>query len=182
MKTSRQYQDWSLFLDRDGVINHRIVGKYTKNWEEFIFLEGVLEAMSIFSATFSHIFIVTNQQGVGKGIMTQADLDEIHQKMCTMIEKKGGRIDKVYASTGLAIDNPPCRKPNTGMGVQAKKEFPTIDFNKSIMVGDSISDIQFGKKLGMKTILIEGKEEEDSSHLEVDYRFNSLYKMATSIT
>ncbi|MEM6726324.1 MAG: HAD-IIIA family hydrolase, partial [Bacteroidota bacterium] len=74
----------------------------------------------------------------------------------------GGRIDSIYACTGLDGDNPHCRKPNPGMGEQAKVDFPAIDFDRSIMVGDSLTDILFGKGLGMKTVFLRGKLEDEA--------------------
>ncbi len=68
----------SLFLDRDGVINERIVDGYVTRPEDFRLLEGVLEAMVIFARRFDRIFMVTNQQGIGKGLMSVGDLELIH--------------------------------------------------------------------------------------------------------
>lgn len=147
----------TLFLDRDGVINKRIPNDYVRKWEDFEFLSGVLEAMSIFSKKFKYVFIVTNQRGVGKDLMTQDNLNYIHRKMVEVITKNNGRVDKVYYCTDIDI-NSPMRKPNPGMGLQAKYEFPEIDFKRSIMIGDSLSDVEFGERLGMKTILMDNFE------------------------
>jgi len=144
----------TLFLDRDGVINTRLVDDYVKTWKEFEFIEGVLEAISIFSKEFDRIFIVTNQQGIGKGIMSEEDLDKIHSRMIEEIEAKGGRIDKIYFCKHLAKENHIDRKPRVGMGLRARKDFREIRFKRSIMVGDSISDMKFGKRLKMKTVYI----------------------------
>ena len=153
---------WTLFLDRDGVINRRIPGQYVEDWSSFEFLPGTREAIARFSKIFGHIVVVTNQQGIGKGLMTTTQLEQIHQQMLSAIQDAGGRIDAVYFCPDLSIHNPPCRKPNTGMGHQAKADFPTINFSKSVMVGDSASDIAFGRRLGMQLVLIEGKGEEVS--------------------
>ena len=88
--------DWTLFIDRDGVINRRLVDDYVKNLDEFEFLPGVLHAMSIFAKNFKHIFVVTNQQGVGKGLMTEEKVHQIHSSMVSQIVQKNGRIDAVY--------------------------------------------------------------------------------------
>lgn len=145
---------WTLFLDRDGVINHRIVDEYVQRPEEFVFLPGVLEAISKFSQIFGRIVVVTNQQGIGKGLMTTADLESIHHKMATEVAKAGGRIDKIYHCPGLTAHQPACRKPLPGMAMDAISDFPEIDLSKSIMVGDSLSDIEFGRRLGMFTVKI----------------------------
>src|SRR5512146_1139382 len=94
-------KSWTLFLDRDGVINKRIPGGYVREWQHFEFLPGVKEAMKIFSGLFGHVIIVSNQQGIGKGIMTEKDLEEVHARMISEIERSGGRIDRIYHSPFL---------------------------------------------------------------------------------
>jgi histidinol-phosphate phosphatase family protein len=143
----------TLFIDRDGVINKYRKDDYVKSWDEFEFLPGVLDALSIFSKHFNYIFIVTNQRGVGKGLMTEETLTDIHLKMRTEIENRGGRIDKIYYCTDLSNESQN-RKPNSGMALQAKMDFPDIEFHESIMIGDSQSDMEFGNRLGMKTIFL----------------------------
>jgi histidinol-phosphate phosphatase family protein len=145
-------RSWSLFLDRDGVINKRIVGGYVTSWREFEFLDGVLSALNILQAEFDKIIVVTNQQGIGKGLMTRDDLHEVHIKMVREIESGGGRIDKVYFSPYLESEKHPSRKPGIGMARLAKQDFPEIDLKKSIMVGDSLTDMEFGKGAGMITV------------------------------
>ena len=150
---------WSVFIDRDGVINRRIIGDYVKRIEDFIFLDGVVETISSFQKHFKYIFIVTNQQGVGKGEMTIADLNNIHDFMLNKINAAGGRIDAIYFCPALKDSGDNCRKPEIGMALQAKKDFPGVDFSKSIMIGDSISDMAFGKKAGMETIFIDAQDD-----------------------
>lgn len=146
--------DWTLFLDRDGVLNERIYGDYILSAEGFKFLPGVLESMPVFAAVFGKIIVVTNQQGVGKGLMTEATLKEIHDHMRREITGAGGRLDAVYCCTDLASKKEHCRKPGTFMALQAKKDFPEINFQKSIMVGDTKSDMKFGCNSGMFTVLV----------------------------
>ena len=164
---------WTLFLDRDGVINLHFPKDYVKNWDEFFFLEGALDAITHFSNMFGKIVVVTNQQGVGKGKMTEDTLRNIHNNMLNEITANGGKIDAVYAATALAEEDVlGLRKPKIGMGLQAQTDFPTIDFSKSIMVGDSITDMQFGRNLGMYTIHIADQPELD--HVLVDYTIQHL--------
>lgn len=145
-------KDWTLFLDRDGVINRRIVGDYIKKVEEFEFLPGVLEAFSVFAKNFKTILIVTNQQGIGKGLMTESELNQIHGYMISEIKKAGGRIDGIYFSPFLSSEKSSMRKPEIGMAMKAKADFQHVNFAKSIMVGDSLSDMQFGKNASMTTV------------------------------
>ncbi len=151
--------NWTLFLDRDGVINKRPPGNYIKKWKDFKFLPGVLDALKILSEKFPRIIVITNQQGIGKGLMTEKDVHEIHIKMQQLVSDHGGRIDVVYYCPDLATDADNCRKPCTFMAEQAKKDFPKIDFSKSIMAGDTVSDMEFGRKAGMKTVYIDTNEE-----------------------
>ncbi|HHH50669.1 MAG TPA: HAD-IIIA family hydrolase [Saprospiraceae bacterium] len=173
-------KNWTLFLDRDGVINRRKIDGYITMWSDFEFLPGSLKAIVYFSKIFDRLIIVTNQQGIGKGLFTTSDLAHIHSQMLNLIEKAGGRIDKVYYCPDLAKDKNNCRKPKPTMAYQAQKDFPEIVFQKSIIVGDSISDMQFGIQLNMKTVLIETKKEEllQSRRMNIDLRFKSLIDFA----
>lgn len=145
---------WTLFLDRDGVINERIPEGYVKSIEEFVFLPEVKESIAEFSKIFGKIFVVTNQQGIGKKLMSESNLLDIHSYMCCEIEKAGGRIDKCYYAPGLVSKKNSLRKPNPGMALMAQRQFENLDFKKAVMVGDSNSDILFGRNLGMKTVRI----------------------------
>ena len=172
--------NWTLFLDRDGVINKRPPGDYIKKWEEFEFLPGVQDALNILSKKFTRIIVITNQQGIGKGLMTEEDLQKIHQKMKAYVTKNGGRIDAIYYCPDLAGAENNCRKPGTFMAEQAKRDFPEIDFLKSVMVGDTLSDMEFGRNTGMKTVFINS----DNSFLypaTYDYSFIDLLAFAKAI-
>jgi len=162
---------WSLFLDRDGVINERPINDYVLEWEKFHFRPDVLSSFSSLCAKFSHVFVVTNQQCVALNKISESDLENIHSKMQKEISKNGGFITKVFAATDLKNKFSKMRKPNTMMAQMAKKEFPSVDFKKSIMVGDTDSDIIFGKKLGMKTVLILTSEK---TSIKPDISLNSL--------
>ncbi len=171
---------WTLFLDRDGVINEEKHQDYIRNASEFIFYEGVLDAFKKLSQSFGRIIIVTNQRGIGRGFMTHQDLNEIHEFMIAAVTQTGGRIDRVYYAPDLdseAID----RKPNIGMGLTAKTEFPDIDFAKSIMVGNNISDMKFGRGLGMHTVYVETTKPLDEDHESIDLKTESLVAFAAML-
>ncbi|MCQ2318132.1 MAG: HAD-IIIA family hydrolase [Bacteroidales bacterium] len=168
---------WTLFLDRDGVINVRLIDDYVKNINEFRFLPGVLDAFEIFAGRFDKIIVVTNQQGVGKGLMTLETVDSIHDFMKKMIENQKGRVDAIYVCPQLKTEPDNFRKPSPKMAYMAKEVFPAIDFKKSIMIGDSNSDIEFGHNTGMHTILI-GNEVTKSV---ADDRFDSLIQFANTL-
>ncbi|MBS1630623.1 MAG: HAD-IIIA family hydrolase [Bacteroidetes bacterium] len=172
---------WTLFLDRDGVVNKEIIGSYVTTPAEFEFCPKSPEAIAALSEIFGKIIIVTNQRGVGRGLMSLDGLHEIHKLMREKIAATGGRIDKVYVATSLNDDDHN-RKPNQGMALQAKQDFPQIDFHKSIMVGNSISDMEFGKRLGMHTVFVTTKHEPLALPNDlVDEQFGSLYEWAQSI-
>jgi len=175
-------KSWTLFLDRDGVINRRLPGDYVTKPEEFEMLPAVPEAIKILSEIFGRLVVVSNQQGVGKGLMTAADLDRVTKKMLQMIEQAGGRFDAVLYAPMLARERHILRKPRIGMGLAARKKFPEIVFRRSIMAGDSLSDMQFGKCLGMKTILInESNQIARKIPRLVDYYFTDLYSFAEKL-
>lgn len=167
-----------LFLDRDGVINKHLPGDYVKNIGQFEFLPGVLEAIVKFNQFFSRIVIVTNQQGIGKGLYTEEDLNMVHTFMLDKVKEAGGRIDAVYFCPSLEKNNDLCRKPNVGMGLQAKSDFPEIDFKQSVMIGDSLSDLQFGRNLGMFTIWISSDPGQKFNPDLVDLRMDSLKEVS----
>lgn len=167
-----------LFLDRDGVINKHLPGDYVKNIGQFEFLPGVLEAIVKFNQFFSRIVIVTNQQGIGKGLYTEEDLNMVHTFMLDKVKEAGGRIDAVYFCPSLEKNNDLCRKPNVGMGLQAKSDFPEIDFEQSVMIGDSLSDLQFGRNLGMFTIWISSDPGQKFNPDLVDLRMDSLKEVS----
>lgn len=162
--------NWTLFLDRDGVLNHQKEGSYIFTWDEFIFYEGVLRALKSFAAQFRYIFLVTNQRGIGKGLMTEKDLQQIHRNMQKSIELAGGRIDGIYYCAEL---DGPCRKPAPGMALQAQKDFPGIDFNRSVMVGNSMSDMEFGRNIGATTIFVTTT---NPAINRADSRIDAVYK------
>lgn len=176
LKQLKVDRDWTLFLDRDGVINLHFPKDYVKDWSEFYFLEGALEHIARLSQVFGKVIVVTNQQGVAKGLMTEETLLSIHRNMMSEIEAAGGRIDSIYAATSLAHDDPDgLRKPKIGMAMQAQLDFPEIDFAKAIIVGDSITDMQFGRNAGMFTILVSDRESSDAvESLLVDYKLTGL--------
>jgi D-glycero-alpha-D-manno-heptose 1-phosphate guanylyltransferase len=167
-------KSWSLFLDRDGVINEDKVGSYIFNAAEFHFLDGAPEFFKQLTEKFGHIIVVTNQRGVGRGLMTEQDLADIHLKMTTAINAVGGKIDGIYFAPAI-INNDPARKPNPGMAFLAKADFPDIDLSKSIMVGNKHSDMLFGKNAGMYTVFVATTNPETPfPHPDIDLRYDLL--------
>lgn len=171
-------KSWTLFLDRDGVINYEKRQDYIHNWSEFKFYRNVPAAFKIFSEIFGKIIIVTNQKGVGKGVTTTEDLDFIHKNMTAEITAAGGRVDAIYYCPDLQNESPN-RKPNPGMAHQAKLAFPEIEFSCSVMIGNTISDMKFGRNIGAFTIFLPTtRPEVELNDPSIDAVFNSLHEAA----
>ncbi|AFM04090.1 histidinol-phosphate phosphatase family protein [Bernardetia litoralis DSM 6794] len=164
--------NWTLFLDRDGVLNRKLEDDYVKNLEEFDIFKDSKKALELLSKHFETIVVVTNQQGIGKKLMTEKDLEVIHSYLL----EKLPQIHKIYFCADLAKTNSPRRKPAIGMAIDAKEDFCKISFKRSVIVGDSISDMQFGRNAGMKTCFID--EENNSERIEnkalIDFQTTSL--------
>jgi histidinol-phosphate phosphatase family protein len=174
-------KDWTLFLDRDGVINHEKDQSYILHYGEFVFYEGAKEALRYLAERFDRIILVTNQKGVGKGLMSEQDLHTIHEKMSNEVLLEGGRIDAIYFAPSLQNDHPD-RKPNPGMAFKAQKDFPGIDLSKSIMVGNNLSDMEFGRNAGMCTVFLRTTSPDQSlPHPSIDLSYNSLYDFAKAL-
>lgn len=140
----------ALFLDRDGVLNVLRHNDYVKTPDELEILPGVPEALALLRNLFDRIIIVTNQQGIGKGLMTEKDLEEVHRKLTDAI----GGIDRIYHCSKLEREHSFMRKPNIGMALQARRDFPGLRLKDSVMVGDSMTDMLFGRRAGMTTVLV----------------------------
>ncbi|MCB9224841.1 MAG: HAD-IIIA family hydrolase [Crocinitomicaceae bacterium] len=171
-------KEWTLFLDRDGVINDRLINDYVKQLNELRIIDGVPQAISTFSRIFNRVLVVTNQQGIGKGLMTADDLEIIHGYMNNIFNDHGGKIDQFYFAPQLASEGSDYRKPGSGMAIAAKADFPDIDFSKSLMIGDSESDIEFGMNLGMKTVMLTTVS---NISTKADYIFNNLQAVAREL-
>lgn len=174
-------KNWTLFLDRDGVINYEKKDDYIRNWSEFKFYEEVPEAIRKLSQRFGRIIIVSNQRGIGKGLMTEDDLLNIQHNLKKEVEASGGNIDAFYYCT--AVDTlDPGRKPNPGMAFLAKKDFPDIDLENSLVAGNKPSDMLFGRNAGMYSVYIASTHPQTPfPHPDIDLRFNSLSEFAKAL-
>ena len=141
----------TLLLDRDGTLNVRIVGDYVRTPEQLVMLPGILEEIPLWAGKFRHIIIVTNQRGVGKGKMTDADLAAVHRHLLSLVQAAGGRIDAILTCTAISDDDPR-RKPNPGMYREARELFP--DIRKAVMAGDSHYDRDFAANAGIPFICL----------------------------
>lgn len=167
-------------MDRDGVVNERIVGGYVQNASQFIFIDHFLEAMVLLRRKYARIILVSNQQGIGKGICQKENVDEIHAELQTLLYYENIQFDKIYYCPHLASQHCTCRKPQIGMALMAKEDFPDIDFAKSVMVGDSLTDMQFARNAGMVPVHVGNIEypEFDEILSLTRYHFDNLYDFA----
>lgn len=170
-----------LFLDRDGVINVENMNGYILSTQAFQFYDGVLEAMKIFANAFDKICIVTNQRCIGKGLLTRNELTQIHDYMQAAVHAAGGRIDFIAYAPALQSDDW-YRKPNIGMANLAQIMHPSIQFEKSTMVGNNLSDMEFGKRVGMETVLLHTTASPITMpHPWIDHQYESLIALAQNL-
>ena len=168
-----------MFLDRDGVLNQKPPeGEYVTNWSQFHLLPGVPEAIARLNRAGLKVIVVSNQRGVALGLYTVNDVNAIHAELQRTLAESSAHIDAFYfcPHDKNVCD---CRKPGPGLYQQALADFPDITPDSSLMVGDSFSDIQFGHRLGMRTIFIEGdpsrqKPGADRGRSLADQSFSSL--------
>ena len=168
-----------MFLDRDGILNEKMPeGHYVTRPEEFHVLAGVPEALRRLNGAGLRVIVVSNQRGISKGLYTASDVEAIHAEFQRLLNGAGARVDAFFIcphDKGQCN----CRKPLPGLFEQAVEQFPGIAAATSVMIGDSISDIEFGRRLGMTTIFIEGEPKRQKSGAEdaanlADMRFPSL--------
>ncbi len=174
LELSRIDKSWTLFLDRDGVINQDKEGSYIFTPDEFIFSPGAPALFKTLTEVFARIIVVTNQRGIGRNLMTEDTLQEIHEKMKNGIEKSGGRIDAIYSANSIHNDDP-FRKPNPGMFLQACLDFPEILPERSLMIGNNLSDMQFARNAGIYAVFVKTTRPfQTLPHPYIDLAFDSL--------
>lgn len=172
---------WTIFLDRDGVINHEKHLDYVYNYDEFIFYDDVPEALRYIASVAGRVIVTTNQRGVGKGFMTEEALKDIHHKMTRDVARAGGRIDAVYYCTSVSNEHPN-RKPNPGMIWAAQADFAEIDLSRALIVGNNLSDMEFGRNAGIYTVFVKTTHPEQAlPHPWIDLAFNSLPDFAKAL-
>ncbi|MBA2745766.1 MAG: HAD-IIIA family hydrolase [Flavisolibacter sp.] len=174
-------RSWTLFLDRDGVINEEKLGHYILHWNEFIFSKGVLDVFKKLNERFGKIIVVSNQRGVGKGLMDEAALQSIHLEMQREVEIVGAGIEKIYYCTDTQ-DTSFFRKPNPGMAFLALKDFTDIDPARCVMVGNKPGDMKFGRAAGFHTVFVTTTNpEQEFPHPDIDAHFPSLPAFAQTL-
>ncbi|MEX2131984.1 MAG: D-glycero-beta-D-manno-heptose 1,7-bisphosphate 7-phosphatase [Pseudohongiellaceae bacterium] len=141
-----------VILDRDGVINQDS-DTYIKAIDEWVPIPGSLEAIAALSKAGYLVFVATNQSGLGRGMFSEIDLANIHQKMISLVEALGGRIDGVFYCPHLPAENCACRKPKIGMLDAIAMEF-NVKLVGAPFIGDSLKDVQAAKAAGCTPMLV----------------------------
>jgi D-glycero-D-manno-heptose 1,7-bisphosphate phosphatase len=181
----------TVFLDRDGVLNRKAPeGEYVTRWEDFEVLDGVVEALALLKRAGLRTIVVTNQRGIALGRYTLAEVVDLHARFEQLLAADGARVDAFFV---CPHDHGECncRKPLPGLFEQAAARFPDISAQTSVMIGDSLVDMEFGKGLGMRAILVEGANEnstEENRSLDAvragalaDLRCSSLFEAVMAI-
>lgn len=168
----------AVFFDRDGIVNRRLIGDYVKNIAEFEFIPDFLETLLKVKQLGYYALLVTNQQGIGKGLLTIDDLQQIHNHMQNELKAKTGfAFDDIAFCPSLDSDNDYRRKPNPGMiwdFIHKYKLNPT----QCWMIGDSVTDIIAAQKAGLHSILIN----ESDLEVEADFVFPNLLSLNQKLT
>jgi len=146
-----------VFLDRDGVIGRKPPeGEYISQWKNFQLLPGAETAIASLNRSGRRVIVVTNQRGVALGRYTCAEVEELHYRLQQHMAKHGARIDAFYYCPHDDRDQCDCRKPKPGLFHRAFQDFPGASEKNSLMIGDSISDIEGSRSLGIASIFIRG--------------------------
>ncbi|MBN2134461.1 MAG: D-glycero-beta-D-manno-heptose 1,7-bisphosphate 7-phosphatase [Acidobacteria bacterium] len=148
----------AVFLDRDGTLNKEV--NYLHSANDLELLPGSASAVKILNEAGFKVIIITNQSGIARGILDETDLKNIHEKLISLLETEGARIDGIYycphhptEGTGKYTKICDCRKPLAGLFIQAAEEFD-IDLKSSFFVGDKLADIRMAPVRGGKSILV----------------------------
>jgi histidinol-phosphate phosphatase family protein len=143
----------AIFLDRDGVINEDR-DDYVKSWEEVHFIKGARQAIKMIHQAGIPIIVITNQAAIGRGIISEADLSDIHTRMQGAIKKGGGSISHFYYCPHHPDDQCHCRKPRCGLLKRAARDL-NLNLADCFFVGDTLKDVHAGRRAGCRTVLVQ---------------------------
>lgn len=182
MEAADRREITTVFVDRDGTINEKAPeGDYVKSWPEFRFLPRAPEALGLLTERRRRVVIVTNQRGIARGLMSEDDLADIHRIMLAELKTHGAVVDAVYHcphDVGACT----CRKPGIGMLEQARRENPMIDFARSALIGDSLSDVETARRARALPILVDQRARRESAEDAQVIVTASLWDAATWLT
>lgn len=175
----------TVFLDRDGVLNEKMPeGSYVRSLGDFRVLPGVPEAIARLNRAGLRVVVVSNQRGIGLGLYSAADVDAIHTGFQRILAEHGAYIDAFFI---CPHDHGQCncRKPLPGLFEQAVAQFPAITAASSVMIGDSLVDIEFARHVGMTALLIDSagppRPGDKSAQEKANLRFSSLSEAVSAL-
>lgn len=142
----------AVFLDRDGVINENR-DDHVKNWSEFSFLPGAVEAISTLSRAGFRVFVITNQAMIGRGMVSHDVVDAVNGKMLQELDRLGARVETVAYCPHRPEQDCPCRKPRPGLLLKLAHRYG-VDLRRSVVIGDALTDIEAGQAVGCNPILV----------------------------
>jgi D-glycero-D-manno-heptose 1,7-bisphosphate phosphatase len=144
----------TVILDRDGVLNRKPPkAQYVKSWQEFEWLPGAKSALRLFHERGFRVIVVSNQAGVARGELTEAELLCIHERMKQEAAEAGGAIEAIYYCPHNWDDGCECRKPKPGMIFQAQRDY-CLDLSRIVFIGDDIRDVETAEAAGCSSILV----------------------------
>ncbi len=169
----------AIFIDRDGTINDNKTG-YIHTKEEFTFLPGVVTALKKLSQTHYHVFIVTNQSGIGRGLYSERTAQHLHTWLVKELQKQGVVIKKVYYCPHTADDHCLCRKPKSGLLLQAAREY-SLNLSKSWIIGNSWVDIASGREANVRTILVGSNQKKKGQGMKPHFTVKGMREAVSVI-
>jgi histidinol-phosphate phosphatase family protein len=168
----------AIFLDRDGVLIHNRT-HYVRSWEDVKIYPSTLKSLSILANSDYKIIILSNQSAVGRGLMSLQTMNDVNDRLISIIKKSGGRVDAVFICPHAPENNCNCRKPKPGLVFEAKKEF-ALDLENSWLVGDALTDLQTGLNSGIKNLVLvesgRGKKQLNTHKYELSHIKFSIKK------
>ena len=154
----------AIFLDRDGVINENR-DDYVRSWSEFVWIPGAFDALRELAELNWPIVVVTNHSYINRSLITRQEADMINARMCAVVASQGGRIDAVYVCPHRPDERCTCRKPEPGLLYQAARDL-RLDLQRSFLIGDSVSDMQAGFRVGCRlSLVLTGRGRSQLAHL-----------------
>lgn len=169
-----------IFLDRDGAIN--VDHGYVHTIDDWQWTDKIFEALRLLQEAGFRLVVITNQSGIGQGLYSQQDMQVLHDFMQAELQKQGIQLADIQFCPHTRDGKCDCRKPKTGMAKKAEEKIGPIDYTASWTIGDKIADLQFGKTLGTKTVLIKSTYwTEDTLTEKPDLTVESVYEASLAI-
>ncbi len=167
-----------VFLDRDGTLNVKpLAGEYVERSDGLELMPGAAEAVRAFNRAGMWTGVVTNQRGVALGLMSRDDLEAIHERLRHLLAAEGAFLDAIYACPHQ-IGACDCRKPAPGMLLQAQREHPGLDFTRAAIVGDSLNDVEAGRRVGVRTVMISADGPDGPTSVHADHLVRNILAAA----